>query len=187
MLMHGRRSPPARPGIAAGHLDFDTPPDGEWDLLSAGVYEHDIAAVRRAKTLANPPRLLCSVAAGVASFAWDVGDPEGVFGIGQWTSGLSSAVDAGLAEPEFLAAWRRRFGAVPDYPGVQAYAAGVIALCAARSAGSVEAGALWREVAALDMRTAFGRFCLDPATGEQVGHESVLTRWSGGHPTASIP
>jgi ABC-type branched-subunit amino acid transport system substrate-binding protein len=167
-------------GIVVEHLDWDSPPDGDWDLLSAGVYEDDVAAVSRARALWNPPRNVCSVAAGVASFAHDVGDPEGVYGVGQWTPGAGGHVDAGMGETEFLAAWRGRFGGTPDYPGVQAYAAGVIASEAARIAGTTERGALRQTLGGMDVTTVFGRFRIDPETGVQVGHEAVLTQWRGG-------
>lgn len=160
-------------GIHAEVLDVERPPVGEWDLISAGVYEDDVAAVRRARAMANPPRLVCSVAAGVASFADDVDEPEGMYGIGQWAPGAVRAVDAGMDEAGFLGAWAERYGGAPDYPAVQAYAAGVIADAAGAGAG-------WGAVAGLDVTTVFGRFRLDAATGEQVGHASVLTRWRGG-------
>lgn len=167
-------------GIAVEQLDWDNPPTAAWDLLSAGVYEDDVAAVRRARALPNPPQYVCSVAAGVASFGADVGDPEGVFGIGQWAPGAAGPVDAGTTEAEFLAAWRRRFDGIPDYPGAQAYAAGVIAEVAIGIAGSTDASDLWPTLTALDRTTVFGRFRLDPASGVQVGHDSVLTRWRNG-------
>ncbi|WP_194924557.1 ABC transporter substrate-binding protein [Catenulispora pinisilvae] len=160
-------------GIAIDQLDFDAPPDGEWDLLSAGVYEDDVAVVNRARALPNPPRLVCSVAAGVASFADDVDNAEGVFGVGQWTPGAVGVVEAGMDEREFLRVWEERFGGVPDYPGVQAYAAGVIAAAAGP-------GPHWDTVAALDLTTVFGRFRIDAAIGEQTGHTAVLTRWRDG-------
>lgn len=162
-------------GIQVDSLDFDAPPSGPWCLLSAGVYEDDVASVNRAQALPNPPRIVCSVAAGVASFNNDVDDAEGVFGIGQWAAGASGAVDAGMDEREFLTAWRGRFGGVPDYPGVQAYAAGVVAAAAGL-------GPRWDAVATLDLTTVFGRFRVDAATGEQTGHAAVLTRWQGGSP-----
>lgn len=161
-------------GIRAEVLNAERPPVGEWDLISAGVYEDDVAAVRRARAMANPPRLVCSVAAGVASFAGDVGEPEGVYGIGQWAPGAVRAVDAGMDEAAFLGAWNERYGSAPDYPAVQAYAAGVIA----DAAGP---GATWGTVAGLDVTTVFGRFRIDTATGEQIGHAAVLTRWRDGH------
>lgn len=170
-------------GFVTENLDFHRPPtrsDGVWDLLSAGVYEDDVYTVLHARALPNPPRYVCSVAAGVASFATDVGDPDGVFGIGQWAPGAVSDVATGMDEREFLNAWRDRFGTVPDYPGVQAYAAGVIASTALAAAGSSAAAALWPATVALNVETMFGRFLLDPSTGEQVGHDSVLTCWHNG-------
>lgn len=161
-------------GLSVAVLDQDHPPAGAWDLLSAGVYEDDAATVRAAQGMPNPPRHVCSVAAGVASFAEDVTDTEGVYGIGQWAPGAVSAVDAGVDEAAFLAAWNQRYGGVPDYPAVQAYAAGVIAQTA-MSAGLKD---LWRAVTALDVTTVFGRFRIDPGTGEQTAHEAVLTQWS---------
>jgi ABC-type branched-subunit amino acid transport system substrate-binding protein len=167
-------------GIRVDVLDFERPPAGQWDLISAGVYEDDAEAVRQARAMANPPRHLCSVAAGVGSFAGDVGDADGVYGIGQWAQGAIGSVDAGMDESAFLAAWRSRFGGDPDYPAVQAYAAGVIADLALQGAASATAAEVRRAVAALDTTTVFGRFRVDAATGEQVGHASVLTRWHGG-------
>lgn len=167
-------------GIDPDTLDFDAPPSGTWDLISAGVYEDDVANVRRARALPNPPWHLCSVAAGVASFGHDVGDPDGIYGVGQWAAGVGGTVDVGLDEERFLTAWSDRYGGVPDYPGVQAYAAGVIASEAARVAGSTAPRALWDAVTCMDVRTVFGRFHIDPATGVQTGHDAVLTQWSGG-------
>lgn len=175
----GARGDARAAGIAVDVLDFDAPPDGPWNLFSAGVYEDDVDAVRRAQELSNPPQLICSVAAGVEAFADDVQSPDGIYGVGQWAPGMGASVDVGVTGPEFLATWRERFGGVPDYPGVQAYAAGAIASSAVRTAGTAEPGALWRAASELDVRTVFGRFRLDPATGEQVGHESVLTLWRG--------
>lgn len=186
-VIDGGRSAAQAAGLHVESFDPDLPPTGQWDLLSAGVYEDDVAAVRSALALSNPPRFVCSVAAGVASFADDVDDPDGVFGIGQWTPAAAMEVDAGMDGPAFLTAWRDRFGGVPDYPGVQAYAAGVIAATVARAAGSTDTDALWRAAAELDVRTVFGQFRLDPATGKQVGHESVLTQWCDGRQVTLLP
>lgn len=169
-------------GIHVERFNPARPPRGTWDLLSAGVYEDDIATVRAARALPNPPRNVCSVAAGVAAFAADIGDPDGVYGVGQWSPGSTWAVDAGMDVPAFLNAWRDRFGGVPDYPAVQAYAAGVIAGAATQQAAvSVATDALWQVVVDLDVTTVFGRFRIDAATGRQIGHEAVLTRWRGNH------
>jgi ABC-type branched-subunit amino acid transport system substrate-binding protein len=169
-----------RTGRRVETFDVDSPPTGTWHLLSAGVYEDDVATVRGARSLANRPRYICSVAVGVAQFADDVDDPQGILGIGQWTPGAEFVGSAGMDETDFLESWQRRFGGVPDYPGVQAYAAGVVAAAAVQSAGTAESGALWQEVIGMDMQTVFGRFRLDAENGEQIGHEAVLTQWRAG-------
>ena len=51
---------------------------------------------------------------------------------------------------------------------------------AARIAGSTSPDALWQALAGMDFTTVFGRFRIDPATGVQLGHDAVLTRWRGG-------
>lgn len=184
-VINGGRNAAHAAGLNIDVFDPADPPAGTWDLLSAGVYEDDIAAVRHAQALPNPPRLVCSVAAGVARFAQDVENPEGVYGIGQWAPGVVQAVDTGMDEAAFLGAWSDRFNDTPDYPAVQAYAAGVIAGETARRAESTDPGALWQEVAGLDIATVFGRFRIDSATGEQIGHNAVLTQWHNGYPAAS--
>jgi len=170
----------AKAEIETRTLDLAGPPAGTWDLLSAGVYEDDVATVKAALQLASPPRTVGSVAAGVAQFADDIENCDGVYGIGQWAPGAGTVVDAGMGEGALLHAWADRYGGVPDYPGVQAYAAGVIVQRCAETAGTTDASALWRAAAGLDLRTAFGRFRLDPDSGEQVGHEAVLTQWRHG-------
>jgi hypothetical protein len=150
----------------AGELGLEvaaSPPDGEWDLLSAGVFEDDVAAVRQALALPRPPRAVWSVAAGVRDF----GGVEGVYGPAQWFPGSGAPVELGPDEADFLAACG---GTVPDYPAVQAAAAAVLGThCAATGVAP----------SALDTTTLFGRFRVD-GRGVQVGHETVLLRWSAG-------
>ena len=42
---------------------------GEWDLLSAGVFEDDVNLVHSALKLAQPPQRICAVAAGMHEFS----------------------------------------------------------------------------------------------------------------------
>ena len=58
----------------------------------------------------------------------------------------------------------------------------VLATYCARLAGEVRPAALWRAAAGLDTATLFGGFAIDPATGAQVKHETVLVRWAAGDP-----
>jgi hypothetical protein len=165
-------------GLAvAGAGDLHEDGDPTWDLLSSGTFEDDAAAVARVLALPRPPRFVCSVAAGVRDFAQAVADPDGVFGVAQWFPGAAGGTELGPAEAGFLAAHAARTGAVPDYPAIQAVAGAVIAKHCATLAGSAAPDALWAAAAGLDTSTLFGGFRIDPRTGVQVGHETVLVRW----------
>jgi len=160
------------------------PASGEWDLLSCGAFEDDVATVRRALASRTPPRRVCSVAAGVRDFGEAVGTPDRVFGIAQWFPGESAGVDLGPDEAPFVAALG---GTAPDYPAVQAAAAAVVAAHCARRAGDTSPRALWSAAADLDTSTLFGRFRIDAATGVQLAHDTVLVRWSGDQVSGTDP
>jgi hypothetical protein len=128
-----------------------------WNLLSAGTFEDDIDTVRRALDLPKPPQILCAVAAGVREFGLAVHDHQGIFGIGQWVPRGGRTARLGPTEADFLSAYRDRVGAPPDYPAVQAAAAGVLAVHCARLAGDRTRELMWPVVSALDTTTLFGR------------------------------
>jgi hypothetical protein len=153
-----------------------------WDLFSVGTFEDDVAIVTDACSAARRPRAICSVAAGVRDFASMVDDPEGVYGIAQWFAGRESRPELGPTEHDFVTAYRRIADASPDYPAVQAAAAGALALHCAQVAGSTEPGALWAIATDLETTTLYGAFRIDSQTGVQLGHAPVLLRWDGGEP-----
>jgi hypothetical protein len=149
-----------------------------WDLFCAGSFEEDVEVVRRARRLTQPPRSVCAVAAGVQRFGIALPDAEGVYGVAQWFPGRHGPVDCGPPEDHFLDAYSRLTGDASDYPAVQAAAAAALAVHCAELAGSVEPAILWSTAAALEAVTLFGRFKVDPTTGAQTAHETVLVRWA---------
>ena len=151
---------------------------GEWDLFSAGVFEQDAEIAGTAQRLPVPPRRVCAVAAGVHGFRRAVDDPEGVFGIAQWFPGSGHEVMIGPAEDDFLRAYASTAGAVPDYPAAGA----VLAVHCARLAGRTSREDLWAAAATMDSSTFFGAFKIDPRSGTQVKHQTVLVRWAQGEP-----
>jgi hypothetical protein len=165
--------------------DDQVPPPGisaEWDLFSAGVFEQDAEVVNKVLRSPAAPHRVCAIAAGVREFGRVVDDPDGVFGIAQWFPGSRHDVMLGPAEDEFLRSYVGRTSALPDYPAVQAAAGAVIATHCARLAGGTGRDALWAVAAALKISTLFGGFRIDPATGTQVKHQTVLLQWAGGEP-----
>jgi ABC-type branched-subunit amino acid transport system substrate-binding protein len=157
------------------------PPAGisaEWDLFSAGVYEQDAETVGAALHLPRRPRQVCTVAAGVRQFGQAVDDPEGVFGIAQWFPGSGHEILLGPGEQDFLDAYPGH--GLPDYPAAQAAAGAVLAVHCAELAGSTRREELWAAAATLDTSTLFGGFKIEPSTGTQLKHETVLLRWTNG-------
>jgi branched-chain amino acid transport system substrate-binding protein len=173
-------------GITAQRLDadgvFDGAPGEDWVLLTAGTFEHDIAVVSRALQLTRKPRLICAVAAGVRAFGQEVQRPDGIFGIAQWFPGSLPDARIGPPEDEFVAAYSRRQGMPPDYPAVQAAATAALAVHCSRTADSVSRQSLWTAATALETSSMFGPFTIDPATGAQTGHETILVEWSNDSP-----
>ena len=179
----GAEEAAARLGIETERVSPDgLPPPGlagRWDLFSAGTFEDDVTTVRQVLRRPDPPRMLCTVAAGVGEFADVVGDVTGVFAVGQWFQGRADGPELGPSESAFLEAYRQRGGTrVPDYPAVQAVAAAVVATHCARRASGVTRDLLWPMATDLDTSTLFGGFKVDPRTGVQLKHEAVLARWT---------
>ena len=163
--------------------DDQIPPpsmSAEWDLFSAGVFEQDAELVSKVLRLPAPPRQVCAIAAGVREFGHAVDDPEGVFGIAQWFPGSNAEVVLGPSESDFVGAYVGPAGTVPDYPAVQAAAGAVIATRCARVAGSTSRDDLWAVAASLETSTLFGDFKVNPQSGAQVKHRTVLVRWTDG-------
>jgi ABC-type branched-subunit amino acid transport system substrate-binding protein len=160
----------------AGTLLFEDPP-GDWILLTAGTFEDDIHTVARARSLSSPPRLICAVAAGVREFGNAITDPAGTFGIAQWFPHTGQRPKLGPAEDQFLTAYGTHT-ALPDYPAVQAAATAAIAAHCAQLAGTTRPEALWQAASSLNTSTLFGAFKIDPATGAQTSHQTVLLQWT---------
>ena len=166
-----------------GELPFDVPPP-DWGLLCAGLFEEDVQTVGRALNLPHPPRLVCAVAAGVREFGRAVSNPEGIFGVAQWFPGSGHTAKLGPAEPDFLSAYAGKTGELPDYPAVQAVASAVLAAHCARLANGTAPELLWPVAATLDTMTLFGGFQIDPVSGAQIKHQTVLVRWTTEEPAA---
>lgn len=105
---------------------------------------------------------------------------DGVFGIAQWFPGSRQDVALGPAEDEFTGAYDSRAGTMPGYPAVQAVAGAVIATHCARLTGSTDRGELWAAAGELETSTLYGGFKIDPKSGAQELHQTVLVRWTGG-------
>lgn len=149
-----------------------------WDFFCAATFPDDVATVREVLELPRPPRLLGSVAAGVHEFGRSLPHAHGVYGIAQWLPGRRTTARVGPSEEAFLRRYAELGGGVPGYPAVQAAAAAALAAHCARAVGDLSRAALWSAATSLRTTTLLGRFAVDPATGAQQAHQTVLTRWT---------
>jgi hypothetical protein len=97
--------------------------------------------------------------------------------IAQWFPGLDHHVVTGPSEGQLLDAYQASVDEMPDYPAIQAVATASIATTCAAQAGSTSPGPLWHSAVAFRTSTMYGSFEIDQATGTQVSHRTILTRW----------
>jgi branched-chain amino acid transport system substrate-binding protein len=150
-------------------------------LVSAGDYAHDIGIMRLVvEANCNIPVLGC-VAAGVNSFATDLGeDAEGIVGPSQWEEQAQLRAEIGPEPAEFARRFRVHTGWHEcDYPAAQAYAAALLTTTALQSAGSLDHERLRAAFAGLRTSTFFGDFAI-ASTGRQIGHRMLLVQWHRG-------
>jgi branched-chain amino acid transport system substrate-binding protein len=157
-------------------------------LLSAGSYQHDVAVMRAVAESPLNIMVLGCVAAGVRSFAVDLGQlSEGVIGPSQWEDTLETRPELGPTPLEFGRRMRAVTGETSDYPGAQAYAAGLLTVAALKAADSLDQQKLRAAFSDLRTTTTFGDFAIDRVTGRQLGHKMLLVQWHRGSKVIIAP
>jgi branched-chain amino acid transport system substrate-binding protein len=150
-------------------------------ILGAGTTEADLAFARELRRQRVKASIVALVAAPIERFRDELGPlADGFCGPSQWEPSIRGQPDLGPTSIQFADRFRERFGAEPDYPAAQAYAAGLVAARCAEIAGSFEDRALRQAAGTLDLTTFYGRFRLDPRSGRQVGHAMVVAQWQDG-------
>jgi ABC-type branched-subunit amino acid transport system substrate-binding protein len=183
-VIAGAAATAGRLGVSTVHGKVEElPGNGQWDLFTAGTFEHDVEVLASVSRLAARPRTAGSVAAGVQGFAEVAVSTEGIFGTAQWVPGIGGPVQLGPTEADFISVYRRVAGTPPDYPAVQVAAAASIARHCLEVAGGSSRRDLFAVATALRTATLFGTYAIDPESGQQRGHRMALVRWSAGRMT----
>lgn len=146
-------------------------------LVAIGSFEDDVKIVRHCIGM----KPMVTVAAGVEAFGQKLGiKAEGVIGPSQWETGIHFSPVQGPNSEWFSAHFKKEFGMPPDYTAAQGFATGVVIQEAIRRAGGLEDERLRKTVANLDIHTFYGAFCIDPTSGLEVGHQTLLVQWQKG-------
>jgi branched-chain amino acid transport system substrate-binding protein len=150
----------------------------EDDIRFAAQLVHSNIAVEVAGLIATPLALFRNVLGRAA---------EGFLGPSQWEPGIIAVPEYGPTSPEVMRSLLQRSAAGVDYPMAQAYAGCLVAQRCIEEAGSLEQHALRHIAGQLDFTTFYGRYCIDPATGCQLGHRMPVVQWQGGEKVVVWP
>jgi ABC-type branched-subunit amino acid transport system substrate-binding protein len=101
-------------------------------------------------------------------------------GPSQWEPAMVTAPEYGPSSAEVLARLMARHPEGVDYPMAQAYAGGLVAQRCLEIAGTLDQHALRQVASTLDFTTFYGRYCIDPRTGCQLGHRMPVVQWHDG-------
>lgn len=146
-------------------------------LVGIGSFQDDVKIVRHL----TRTKAIVTVAAGVAAFGQKLGvKAEGVIGPSQWEPGIPYPDIKGPNSEWFSVHFKKNFGVPPDYPAAQGFATGVVIQEAIQRAGGLKDERLREAVADLDIHTFYGAFRIDPKSGCQIGHQTLLVQWQKG-------
>jgi branched-chain amino acid transport system substrate-binding protein len=146
-------------------------------LVGIGNFEDDIKIVRH---LAGTKPLV-TIAAGSTAFGRSLGSKaEGIIGPSQWESEVHHSAVKGPNSEWFQYHFKETFAAAPEYTAAQGFATGVVIEEAIRRAGGLDDEWLRESVADLDILTFYGAFRINPKSGCQIGHQTLLVRWQRG-------
>ena len=157
-------------------------------LVAVGRIQNDL---KFASQLAGSQMALGAVAvvaAGVQQFGLLLGrHTEGFIGPSQWEPEAGYVAEFGPTGAQILESLRRALGSAVDYPAAQAYAAGVVLQRCLQEVETIDDAVLWRAAASLDFSTFYGRFKIDPDTGQQIGRSTLLVQWREGRKVVVWP
>ena len=112
---------------------------------------------------------------------------EGILGPSQWEFLDSSVLPEYGPTPREVVNLLGSEADQLDYPEVQSFAAGLIAQRCIEESGGLSPESLWEAAVGLDFRTFYGRFKINPKTGQQIGHKPVIVQWQRGEKTVVWP
>lgn len=141
------------------------------DVLIGGTYGEDATLiVRQLKDLNWAPKLIAlTVGPALPDFAQTLsGDAEYVFGATQWEPGIKAP-----GVPEFVAAYKDKFGYEPGYHAGGGFAAGELLAKAIEKAGGFDKDKLRDALQTLETQTIYGPYKVD-ANGAQIVKPSYL-------------
>src|SRR5262249_12882270 len=150
-------------------------------VVVVGRFEEEVRLLRMRHRWPETIELTAGVAPGVHAFYEELqGAAEGAIGPSQWEPQGHRGPILGPDSDWFVRKFHERFGDLPEYTAAAGFAVGLVFAECARRASSLEEEGLRTVATELDLNTFYGRFCLNPTTGCQIGHRVLLIQWRQG-------
>ncbi len=157
-------------------------PDG---IFVSGHLKDNVLLVKQLVELKVDMKFVSIVSGSSAtSFGKDTGGAaDYTFAPSQWeavqTDPAKIANWAGpkISPKEWAVQFKAKYGYEPDYRAAGSYAAAVILQVAVEKAGSLDSDKVREALVGMDVTTLFGKFKVDPATLNQIGHQMILIEW----------
>ncbi len=156
------------------------PPDV---LLGVGRIEDDLRLAAQLVAIGLPLKVAGLIVTPLQHFHAALGEAaNGFTGPSQWEPGVVTRPGYGPSTAEVLRSFQRYASEDVhiDYPMAQAYAGCLVVQRCIDAAGSLDQAALRRVAGELDFTTFYGRYCIDPPTGQQLGHIMPVVQWQQG-------
>lgn len=152
-------------------------------LLGVGRIEDDLRLATQLSACPLPLKAVGLIVTPLRQFQATLGDTaNGFIGPSQWEPGVVIQPDYGPSTAEVLHSFRRYAskGVDIDYPMAQAYAGCLVVQRCIEAAGSLDQAALRHVAGELNFTTFYGRYCIDPRMGRQLGHIMPVIQWQQG-------
>ena len=157
-------------------------------FLGVGRIHNDLILARQMSQRNLNIGALAFVGTPIREFRSTLGqNREGILGPSQWEFLDTSVLPEYGPTPREVVNLLGSEADQLDYPEVQSFAAGLIAQRCIEESGGLSPESLWEAAVGLDFRTFYGRFKINPNTGRQIGHRSVIVQWQNGEKTVVWP
>jgi len=160
----------------------DVKPDG---VFVSGHLKDNILFVKQLAELKVDVKLVSIVSGSAASsFGKDTGGgADYTFAPSQWEAvkidpnKIPDWAGPKASPKDWAEQFKAKYGYEADYRAAGSYAGAVILQVAVEKAGSLDSDKVREALVGMDVTTLFGKFKVDPATLNQVGHQMVLIEW----------
>jgi branched-chain amino acid transport system substrate-binding protein len=157
-------------------------------ILGAGRAEDDLHLARQIIEHRLSAKAIGLVVASIKYFQEILGkDAEGFLAPSQWERGIKIKPDFGPTSGEFYKRFKDAYGKEPDYLAAQGYNIGVVIQRCIEEGETLDDLSLREAANKIALKTFYGDFKIERASGKQIGHKMVIVQWQDGNKCIVYP